>query len=180
MYIWLFRLWQRKERAAVIQKIFLLFVFVNFPSAHLSPSTLHCLGKQFTEKIRNGYFQQMIITMCYAQEVIRPSPMVPVILIANTFYHNVPAPTNKKRSHYLIPHNDVPTTSHPTSSWSLLRISEVLGMSGVCRKYLLFNIPKQRKLTNKNYIWKTESDGWNGALSFLSNFNMKLNWGLQH
>lgn len=38
----------------------------------------------------------MIITMYYAQEAIRPSPMVPVILIANTFY-NVSAPTNKKK-----------------------------------------------------------------------------------
>lgn len=72
------------------------------------------------------------------------------------------------------------TTSYPPSTQGPLRISEVVGPSAVCHKYLLFNIPKQWKLTNKNCIWKIESDGWNGALYFLSNFNLKLNWGLQH
>lgn len=70
-------------------------------------------------------------------------------------------------------------TSCSTYKGGLFMISEALGMPGVCHKYWLFNIPKQWKLTNKNHTWKIRTDGWNGDLYSLSNFNSKLNWGHQ-
>lgn len=56
----------------------------------------------YRKKRRNGYFQQMIITMCRAQEAIHPSSVVPVSLTANTFYRNVPTPRNKKEKNVTI------------------------------------------------------------------------------
>lgn len=70
------------------------------------------------------------------QEVVHPSPMVPIILIAYIFYHNVPTPKiSKKQCHYLILHNDRRATSCPILDGSLLGNSEALDMSGVCCKY---------------------------------------------
>lgn len=95
--IWQIRLCKERKRGQQSCKRFLPFVFVKFPFARLSRSTLHCSGRQSTEKISNAYFQQMRIKMHYVQEVIYPRHVVPVILIANFFYHNVPTPTNKKK-----------------------------------------------------------------------------------